>query len=95
MAASQTGTLAVDEGATATYTVVLETEPTDDVIITPEVQVGIDADVSVSDALVFTPEDWDMPQTVTVTAAVDDNRADGPGEWSFEGIHWTGQPDHI
>ena len=74
---SQTGTLAVDEGGTATYTVVLETEPTDDVTITPEVQAAIDADVSVSDALVFTPQDWNMPQTVTVTAAADDNRAHG------------------
>ena len=74
---SQTGTLAVDEGGTATYSVVLETEPTDDVTITPAVQAAIDADVSVSDALVFTSQDWYMPQTVTVTAAVDDNRAHG------------------
>ena len=74
---SQTGTLAVDEGGTATYTVVLETEPTDDVTITPEVQAAINADVSVSDALVFTPQDWNMPQTVTVTAPADDNRAHG------------------
>ena len=35
---SETGVLPVDEGATVAYTVVLDTEPTDDVTVTPQVQ---------------------------------------------------------
>ena len=73
----QTGTLSVDEGATAAYTVVLDTEPTDDVTVTPQVQDASDAEISVSQALTFTMDDWHIPQTVVVTAGADDNRAHG------------------
>ena len=73
----ETGTLSVDEGATAAYTVVLDTEPTDDVTVTPQVQDASDAEISVSQALTFTMDDWHIPQTVVVTAAADDNRAHG------------------
>ena len=69
--------LTVDEGATASYTVVLTLEPTDDVTISPEVHDVADADVSLSEPLVFTPQDWEVPQTVTVTAAADDNAVHG------------------
>ena len=73
----ETGTLSVDEGATAAYTVVLDTEPTDDVTVTPQVQDASDAEISGSQALTFTMDDWHIPQTVVVTAAADDNRAHG------------------
>ena len=69
--------LAVDEGNTAVYTVVLTRQPTDDVTVTPEVQGAKDADITVSGPVTFTPQDWSSPQTVTVTAAADDNRLHG------------------
>ena len=74
---SETGTLPVDEGATAAYTVVLDSEPTGDVTVTPEVQGATDADISVSEALTFTAQNWHVPQTVIVTAGSDDNRISG------------------
>ena len=74
---SETGTLSVDEGASAAYTVVLDTEPTDDVTVTLQVRDASDAEISVSEALTFTMDDWHIPQTVIVTAAADDNRAHG------------------
>ncbi|MBK9125955.1 MAG: right-handed parallel beta-helix repeat-containing protein [Chloroflexi bacterium] len=62
-------TVDVTEGSTTdTYDVVLNSEPTADVTITPE---G-DADCSVSAALTFTNANWDTPQSVTVTAVDDD-----------------------
>ena len=69
--------LTVDEGDTAAYTVMLTREPTDDVTVTPEVQGAKNADITVSGPLTFTPQDWDTPQTVTVTAAADSNRTNG------------------
>ena len=69
--------LTVDEGGTASYTVVLTREPTDDVTISPEVHGVADADISVSEPSVFTPQDWEIPRTVTVTAAADDNTVHG------------------
>ena len=74
---SETGTLSVDEGASAAYTVVLDTEPTEDVTVTLQVRDASDAEISVSEALTFTVDDWHIPQTVIVTAAADDNRAHG------------------
>ncbi len=54
-----------ENGGTATYTVVLDTEPTDTVTVTPG---SLNASVaSVSGALTFTTGNWDTPQTVTVT----------------------------
>ena len=66
--------LPVSEGGTATYTVVLDSEPTADVTVTPSRASG-DADVTVSDALTFTPSNWDTGQTVTVSAAEDADAA--------------------
>ncbi len=68
------GSTAVTEGgATDTYTLVLSAQPTADVTIalTPSDQVSADPTT-----LVFTPENWDVAQTVTVTA-VDDAVAEG------------------
>ena len=62
--------LPVSEGGTATYTVVLDSEPTGNVTITPSRSNG-SADVTVSGALTFTPSNWDSEQTVTVSAAQD------------------------
>ena len=73
----QAGELAVEEGGTASYTVALGSEPTGEVIITPRVDSTTDALMSVSPALRFMPDVWDVPQTVTVTALIDFNAVDG------------------
>ena len=68
--------LTVAEGGSGTYRVVLGAPPTHAVTLTLE-RSG-DADLSASpDTLVFTPADWDVPQTVTVSAAPDPDGADG------------------
>ena len=66
--------LTVPEGGDATYTVVLMSEPTGEVTVTPSLGSG-DTDVTVSAALTFTATDWDQAQTVTVSAAQDTDAA--------------------
>ena len=57
-------------GSTGSYTVVLDTEPTGDVMVTPT---SSDTDAAtVSAALTFTTGNWNTAQTVTVTP-IDDN----------------------
>ena len=75
--------LAVDEGGTATYTVVLDSQPTADVTVIPY---NADTDaVAVSPAsYTFTPSDWHTPLTFTVSGLADDDRDDE----SVEIIHW-------
>ena len=68
--------LPVAEGSTASYTVALTTQPTADVTVS--LSRSGDSDLTVSTtALTFTTADWDTAQTVTVTAADDDDAADG------------------
>ena len=64
--------LAIDEGASATYTVVLDTKPSADVTVA--VAGHADTDITLSgDTLTFTSDNWDIAQTVTVTAKEDDD----------------------
>ena len=72
--------LTVPEGGDSTYTVVLESEPTGPVTVTPSV--GDNADVTVSPSpLTFTPSDWNQTRTVTVSATLnDDRRGAGHGD---------------
>ena len=66
--------LAIDEGGSGTYTVVLESNPDGNVIVTPS---SNNADVAVSpEDLTFTANDWSDPQAVTVSAAHDDDAMD-------------------
>ena len=68
--------LAVPEGGSATYTVKLPTQPTGNVTVTVS---GASGDVTVdTDTLTFTTLNWDDAQTVTVSAAEDDDAADDP-----------------
>ena len=67
--------LDVDEDDTGTYTVVLTSQPTADVTVTPSRSSG-DADVTVSGALTFTALNWSTAQTVTVSAAQDADALD-------------------
>ena len=61
---------ATEEGGTASYNVVLDTEPTGSVTVTPK---SADTSVAtVSGALTFTTSNWSTAQTVTVTG-VDDS----------------------
>ena len=62
--------LTVPEGGDGTYTVVLTSEPTGPVTVTPSRGSG-DTGVTVSGALTFTATNWDDAQTVTVSAASD------------------------
>ena len=65
--------VSVTEGSTASYTVVLDTAPTQNVTIAVAKQSGGDADLTVSPAsLTFTSTNWSSVQTVTVSAAEDD-----------------------
>ena len=67
-----TQTLPVNEGESGNYTVVLMSQPTADVTIGVAATANSDSDVSVNKtALTFTEENWNTPQTVTVTAAPD------------------------
>lgn len=69
--------IAVPEQGQETFTVTLERPPCDDVTVTVSYAAG-DPDLQPdSGALTFTPEDWDAPQTVTVTAAADADVCDG------------------
>ena len=69
--------LTVTEGGSANYTVRLITQPTDDVTITVERVTG-DEDLTASpDTLTFTNSNWSVQQTVTVSAAEDDDGAAG------------------
>ena len=66
--------LTVLEGASESYTVELDTQPTGDVTVT--VGGTTNSDVSVSPAsLTFTATTWSTPQTVTVAAATDTDAA--------------------
>ena len=68
------GSLRLDEGGTATYTVVLGTLPTADVTIAPY---SDNTDVTAEPAqLTFTHGDWQTERTVTVSAAQDDDAED-------------------
>ena len=67
-------TLPVNEGSTGTYMVVLNSQPTASVTVTPS---SDNSDVAVSSALTFTTTNWNMAQPVTVTAAQDSDAVDG------------------
>ncbi len=63
--------LTVDEDGSGTYTVVLTSEPTGPVTVTPASSDGGAA--TVSEALSFTAANWDTPQTVTVSGVEDED----------------------
>ena len=75
--------LRMPDGGSREYTVVLNTQPTDDVTITvTRDQRGDDDLTALPDTLIFTKETWDTPQTVTVSAAEDDDQVDGVAVFS-------------
>lgn len=64
-----------EDGGSSSFTVKLDHQPTSEVRVTVETSDPEEGTVSVTE-LVFTPENWDEPQTVTVTG-VSDEEADG------------------
>ncbi|MFI7450456.1 glycoside hydrolase family 6 protein [Nonomuraea sp. NPDC049714] len=68
----------VPEGAGATYTVRLATQPSSNVTVTSSAGSG-DADLTVSSgaSLTFTTANWNTPQTVTLAAAQDSDTTAG------------------
>ena len=67
--------LNVAEGESASYTVALESQPTHDVTITASS--GDEGAAAVSPATrVFTPTDWSVPQSFTVSGVADEDSAD-------------------
>lgn len=62
--------LAITEGSKATYTVVLASQPSGPVSVTPSAPANTDVSVAPSE-LRFTLGNWNAPQTVTVTVAKD------------------------
>ncbi|GIR37545.1 MAG: hypothetical protein CM15mP49_29300 [Actinomycetota bacterium] len=69
------GSIEVDEsGDTDTFTVVLDAQPTSDVVIT--ITSSDTGEATVTSTLTFTPANWDTPQVATITG-VDDDIIDG------------------
>ncbi len=66
---SDGSTNVTEAGATDTYTLVLNTQPTANVTVT----INTDSQSTTTPAnLIFTPDNWDTPQIVTIIAADDD-----------------------
>ena len=63
-------TLSVNEGKGDEYTVVLTSQPTANVTVTPRT---VSPEVTLSGALTFMPGNWGTPQPVTVSAPDDDD----------------------
>ena len=72
---STTTASVTEAGSTATFTVVLDTQPTSDVVLTVVSADTDEATVSPT-PLTFTNANWNTPQTVTVTG-IDDSIDDG------------------
>jgi len=72
---SDGSTTVSEAGFTDTYTLVLATEPTFDVTV--EISADSQSTVSTS-SIVFSTENWDTPQTITVTADNDNIDEDSP-----------------
>ncbi len=70
-----TATLNPNEGESASYTIKLAVEPPEDVHITVSTPSGGEVTVDKS-SLTFTPGNWNTAQTVTVSAATDDDDAE-------------------
>ena len=76
------GLMTTEVGGTATFTVVLDSQPTANVVIGVSSSDEGEGTVS-TDMLTFTDSNWDDPQTVTVTG-VDDSADDGTVDYTIE-----------
>ncbi|MEB3827610.1 Calx-beta domain-containing protein [Phormidium sp. CCY1219] len=71
-----------ENGTTATFDFVLDTQPTADVTVELTNTEPSEGTLS-TNSLTFTPDNWNQPQTVTVTG-IDDAVADGNTEYQIE-----------
>ncbi len=87
-------TLNISEDGSGTYTVVLNSQPADDVYLWIEVSetdaVGLDIF-----APAFTPETWNQAQTITVSGLADDDSDDESATISHEALSADGQYNGI
>ena len=85
--ALSTEDLTIAEGGSATYTVSLISQPSEDVtvVVAPYQTVQ-----STPASLTFTPENWNTPQTVTVSTYEDDDSLDAWGiVWHYDRDDYT------
>lgn len=76
------GLVTTEAGGTATFTVVLNSQPTHDVTI-PVVSNDTSEGTVSTTSLLFTPSNWNIPQTVTITG-VDDSIQDGNVNYTID-----------
>ena len=83
--------LSIAEGGSATYTIVLDSAPTGEVLVTVEGLAGSDFSVD-PQSLSFTNTNWSVERTVTVSVAQDDDSADDTGTitHTVSGADYTG-----
>ncbi|ETK34289.1 cellulose binding domain-containing protein [Microbispora sp. ATCC PTA-5024] len=81
--------IVVPEGGTAGVQVTLSQRPPGNVIVGTG-RVAGDTDLTASAPLTFTPENWDVPQTITVTAAQDGDTTDGSATFDSRSSQITG-----
>ena len=75
--------LTVPEDGSASYTVVLDTQPADDVTITVAPSSGDDENLTASpETLTFTNSNWSMQRTVTILAAEDADSENGTAQFT-------------
>ena len=67
--------LTVDEQRSASYTVVLDAQPSNDVTVTITGHSGTDVSINPATPLAFTSSNWSTPRSVTVSAADDSDFA--------------------
>jgi len=85
------GLVTTESGGTASFTVVLNSRPTDDVFIPVASSKPTEGTVSVS-SLTFTPDNWYTAQTVTITG-VEDTARDGDQPYAITlGPAWSDDP---
>ena len=83
--------LSIAEGGSATYTIVLDSAPTGEVLVTVEGPAGSDFSVD-PQSLSFTAGNWSVARTVTVSVAQDEDSTDDMGTitHTVSGADYTG-----
>ena len=88
--------LTVEEGSEATVNVKLVSAPASNVTVSAAWLSG-DSDLSVTSGstLVFTPENWDVYQSITVSAGQDEDNTNGQGVLELSAIGWQPIPIRV
>jgi hypothetical protein len=87
------GLVTTEAGGTATYSVVLRSQPTADVVI-PITSSDVSEGIVSAPSLTFSPGDWNTPQVVTVTG-VDDALPDGDVPYQVaNGVVQSADPEY-